>query len=114
MSTYDNPIAKLREVFQIDCSDLDFDIYRIFYARPAEIEHYLNVRLRERVDATLASAATAKIEAPKARLVEAEKQSRDPGDESGCLPAARELRRRIAEATACGAKHNATASSRSC
>ena len=48
---------KLRELFELDKSDLDFGIYRILNARADEIGQYLNVRLRERVEEALAEAA---------------------------------------------------------
>lgn len=46
MSKYDDLVRKLKEIFQIDRPELDFGIYRIFNARAAEINHYLEHRLK--------------------------------------------------------------------
>jgi adenine-specific DNA-methyltransferase len=42
-------VAKLREIFQIDRPELDFGIYRILNARAGEINDYLQNRLAEKV-----------------------------------------------------------------
>lgn len=39
---FDDLIAKLKEIFQIDHNDLDFGIYRILNSRSEQIAHYLN------------------------------------------------------------------------
>lgn len=58
MSNKQNPkfqelVAKLREIFQIDRPELDFGIYRILNARAGEINDYLQNRLAEKVQADL-------------------------------------------------------------
>ena len=40
-------VAKLREIFQIDRPELDFGIYRILNARAGEINDYLQNRLAD-------------------------------------------------------------------
>lgn len=52
-------VAKLREVFQINRPELDFGIYRILNARATEINEYLDKRLLEKVQATLAQGQAA-------------------------------------------------------
>ena len=49
MSKYDDLVKKLKEIFQIDRPELDFGINRIFNARAAEINHYLEHRLKAKV-----------------------------------------------------------------
>ena len=52
-------VAKLREVFQINRPELDFGIYRILNARATEINEYLDKRLLEKVQASLAQGQAA-------------------------------------------------------
>ena len=59
MTSKQNPkfqelVAKLREIFQIDRPELDFGIYRILNAR-GEINDYLQNRLAEKVQAALST-----------------------------------------------------------
>ncbi|GMU45005.1 MAG: site-specific DNA-methyltransferase [Xanthomonadales bacterium PRO6] len=49
MSKFQELVAKLREIFQIDRPELDFGIYRILNARAGEINDYLQNRLAEKV-----------------------------------------------------------------
>lgn len=60
MTSKQNPkfqelVAKLREIFQIDRPELDFGIYRILNARAGEINDYLQNRLAEKVQAALST-----------------------------------------------------------
>ena len=54
---YEKLRDRLREMFELDKSDLDFGIYRILAARNREIADFLDHRLREVVAATLVRAA---------------------------------------------------------
>ena len=71
-------IERLREIFEIDKSDLDFGIYRILNIRKKEIEKFLEEGLPKRVQETLAPFAgdTSAIEN---RIREIEKQCEDVG-----------------------------------
>ena len=51
-------IERLKEIFEIDKSDLDFGIYRIMNIRKKEIEKFLSNGLPKRVQETLAPFAT--------------------------------------------------------
>lgn len=51
-------IERLKEIFEIDKSDLDFGIYRILNIRKKEIEKFLAEGLPKRVQETLAPFAT--------------------------------------------------------
>ena len=67
MTTKQNPkfqqlVAKLREIFQIDRPELDFGIYRILNARAGEINDYLQNRLAEKVQAALSTGNDAQRE----------------------------------------------------
>lgn len=49
-------VEKLKEIFQINRTDLDFGVYRILNSRSQEIEEFLTKRLKEKVDITLKDA----------------------------------------------------------
>lgn len=49
----------LRELFQFDCQDLDFGIYRVLNFKRREIEDFITTRLPQRVDAAFARYAEA-------------------------------------------------------
>ena len=44
----------LKEIFELDKSDLDFGIYRVMNLRKAQIEQFLTERLPKMVQETLA------------------------------------------------------------
>lgn len=71
-------IERLREIFEIDKSDLDFGIYRILNIRKKEIEKFLEEGLPKRVQETLAPFA-ADTTAVENRIREIEKQCEDVG-----------------------------------
>ena len=50
MSHYATLNQKLQQMFQINRPDLDFGVYRILNARRDEISHYLNLRLKTKVE----------------------------------------------------------------
>lgn len=62
MSKYDELIKKLKEIFQIDKPELDFGIYRILNSRAAEINDYLENRLKIKIHDLLLSAGTANFD----------------------------------------------------
>ena len=82
---YEQLKTKLKEIFQMDQTDLDFGIYRIMNTKRNEIIHYLNEQLRPQVKeiiSSLASGNTAEIEK---RMKEIERQAKrfkaDPEDD---------------------------------
>ncbi|MDR0576554.1 MAG: site-specific DNA-methyltransferase [Candidatus Accumulibacter sp.] len=92
-------VAKLREIFQIDRPELDFGIYRILNARAGEINGYLENRLAEKVRAALSAGNAASATALQAELQEAEKNARALGVSPDAVPKAQELRARLKDAT---------------
>jgi len=98
-------VAKLREIFQIDRPELDFGIYRILNARAKEINDYLEKRLPEKVQAALAVGNAANAQALQAELDEAIKQAQALGANPDDLPKVKELRAKSKEATAGVSEH---------
>ena len=54
LKKFEELVAKLKEIFQLDKPELDFGIYRILHARQAEINDFLETRLKEKVEEALA------------------------------------------------------------
>lgn len=96
----------MKQVFELDKSDLDFGIYRIMNIRKAEIERFLTVGLPEKVRETLAPFASGNKAEIQAQIAEIEKNARDFGMEASSLPESnpmgkkyRELQKQLAEGT---------------
>lgn len=98
-------VAKLREIFQINRPELDFGIYRILNARASEINDYLENRLAEKVQAALAVGNAATTQQLQAELQEAEKSAQALGVNSDSVPKVQELRARLKEASAGSFEH---------
>ena len=98
-------VAKLREIFQIDRPELDFGIYRILNARAGEINDYLENRLAENVQAALAVGNVANTQQLQAELQEAEKSAQALGVNPDGVPKVQELRARLKEASAGSFEH---------
>lgn len=92
-------VAKLREIFQIDLPELDFGIYRILNARAGEINDYLETRLAEKVQAALAVGNTASAQQLQTELQEAEKTAQALGVRPDDAPMVQKLRDRLREVT---------------
>jgi adenine-specific DNA-methyltransferase len=110
MTTKQNPkfqelVAKLREIFQIDRPELDFGIYRILNARAGEINDYLQNRLAEKVQAALSAGSAASAEQLQAELQEAEKNAQALGVSPDTVPKVQELRAKLKEASAGSSEH---------
>jgi adenine-specific DNA-methyltransferase len=110
MTTQQNPkfqelVAKLREIFQIDRPELDFGIYRILNARAGEINDYLQNRLAEKVQATLSAGSAASAQQLQTDLDEAIKQAHALGANPDDLPKVKDLRARLKDATAGSSEH---------
>ena len=105
MSKFDELVTKLREIFQIDRPELDFGVYRILNARADEINEYLTKRLREQVEAALATGSAANMEAQQRELDEAIKAAQALGADPETLPKVKELRAAIANASSGASDH---------
>ena len=96
----------MKQVFELDKSDLDFGIYRIMNIRKAEIEKFLTEGLPEKVRDTLAPFAQGDQEEIRRQMAEIEKNARDFGMDAAALPEEnpmgkkyRELQKQLAEGT---------------
>lgn len=98
-------VAKLREIFQIDRPELDFGIYRILNARAGEINDYLQNRLAEKVQAALSAGSAASAQQLQIDLDEAIKQAQALGANPDDLPKVKDLRARLKDATAGSSEH---------
>jgi adenine-specific DNA-methyltransferase len=99
-------VAKLREIFQIDRPELDFGIYRILNARAGEINDYLQNRLAEKVQAALSAGSAASAQQLQAELQEAEKNAQALGVSPDAVPKVQELRAKLRDATAGSSEHD--------
>ncbi|HBD7271688.1 TPA: hypothetical protein KKX03_003157, partial [Legionella pneumophila] len=95
MSKYDELVRKLKEIFQIDKPELDFGIYRILNARAAEINDYLENRLKIKIHDLLLSAETANFDQIQKELEDAEKNASNLGISLDTVPKVQELRKKI-------------------
>lgn len=98
-------VAKLREIFQIDRPELDFGIYRIMGARAGEISDYLENRLPEKVQAALSSGSEAQREQVAHELKEKEAQYQADGINPDTVPKVQELRQKLAQYNAGASEH---------
>ncbi len=98
-------VAKLREIFQIDRPELDFGIYRILNARAGEINDYLQNRLAEKVQQALSAGSAASAQQLQAELQEAEKNAQALGVSPDAVPKVQELRARLKETAAGSSEH---------
>lgn len=105
MSKYDDLVAKLREIFQIDRPELDFGIYRILHARADEINAYLATRLKERVAEALAEGTAANTGQLQRDLDEAVKAATALGMSPDDAPKVKELRAALAASSAGASEH---------
>lgn len=110
MTTKQNPkfqelVAKLREIFQIDRPELDFGIYRILNARAGEINDYLQNRLAEKVQQALSAGSAASAQQLQAELQEAEKNAQALGVSPDAVPKVQELRAKLKETAAGSSEH---------
>jgi len=97
MSKYDDLVKKLKEIFQIDRPELDFGIYRIFNARAAEINHYLEHRLKAKVSESLAASGAANLDGLQRELAEKEAQYRADGIDPAAVPKIQEIKQKLAQ-----------------
>ena len=98
-------VAKLREIFQIDRPELDFGIYRILNARAGEINDYLENRLAAKVQQALSAGSAASAQQLQIELQEAEKNAQSLGVNPDTVPKVQELRAKLKDATAGSSDH---------
>ncbi len=98
-------VAKLREIFQIDRPELDFGIYRILNARAGEINDYLQNRLAEKVQTALSSGNETQREHVARELKEKEAQYQADGINPDTVPKVLELRQKLAQYSAGASEH---------
>ena len=89
-------VAKLKEIFQLDKPELDFGIYRIMHMRAKEIGEFLEKRLAEKVRTALAGNSAAEKSALEKELDEAIKSTKALGFDPEQSPKVQELRAKLA------------------
>lgn len=87
--------AKLRELFELDKSDLDFGIYRILAAKNKEVTEFLDRQLKDVVRETLAAHGAGATDQVQSDLDKAIEQARALGADPETLPRVKELRARL-------------------
>jgi adenine-specific DNA-methyltransferase len=97
MSKFDDLLAKLREVFQIDQPELDFGIYRIINQRAADIDRYLTETLGQKVQEELNKGSSNRRAELQEELKQKEEQYRSDGVDPDTVPKITELRKQIAD-----------------
>ncbi len=90
--------SKLRELFELDKSDLDFGIYRIMAAKNKEVTEFLDRQLRDVVRETLAAHGAGAAEQVQAELNEALQRAQQLGADPDSLPKVRQLKAKLASA----------------
>lgn len=83
----------LKEIFELDKSDLDFGIYRVMNLRKAKIEEFLMDRLPQMVQETLAPFAQGNKEEIRTQMVQIEENAAGLGMTVDTLPETVPLRR---------------------
>ncbi len=76
----------LKEIFELDKSDLDFGIYRVMNLRKTQIEHFLTERLPQMVQETLAPFAQGSKEEIRAKIKQIEDSVAEMGMTVDALP----------------------------
>lgn len=87
----------LRQIFELDKSDLDFGIYRIMNLRKDEIEKFLTVGLPQKVQTTLAPFAQNNKEEIKKQIAEIEANAKQFGFEIVSLPEDNPMKEKYAD-----------------
>ena len=90
--------TKLRELFELDKSDLDFGIYRIIAAKNKEVTEFLDRQLKDVVRGTLAAHGAGAADQVQVDLDKAIAQARDLGVDPETSQKVKELRARLESA----------------
>jgi adenine-specific DNA-methyltransferase len=94
-TNYEKLKALLRELFQMDQSDLDFGLYRIMNAKRDEIERFLEHDLLPQVKAELARHTNLDTNAKKSELDEAIENATRLGMNPDAVPKVQQLREEL-------------------
>jgi adenine-specific DNA-methyltransferase len=95
-SKFDELKKKLRELFELDKSDLDFGIYRIMAAKNAEVNAFLDRQLKDVVRQTLNEHGAGSAQQVQAELDKAISQAQALGADPDTLPKVQQLRAKLA------------------
>lgn len=87
----------LKEIFELDKSDLDFGIYRIMNLRKTQIEQFLTERLPQMVRETLAPFAQGSKEEIRAQMTQIEENAASMGMSVEVLPDTAPLKQKYAQ-----------------
>lgn len=79
-------ISLLKQIFELDKSDLDFGIYRVMNLRKAQIEEFLTERLPQMVQETLAPFAQGSKEEIRTKMKQIEDSVSEMGMTVDALP----------------------------
>ena len=90
--------AKLRELFELDKSDLDFGIYRIIAAKNKEVNEFLDRQLKDVVREKLAEHGAGAADSVQAELDTAIQQAQALGADPDSLPKVQQLKAKLAAA----------------
>ncbi|MBL9000781.1 MAG: site-specific DNA-methyltransferase [Phycisphaerae bacterium] len=90
--------AKLRELFELDKSNLDFGIYRIIAAKNKEVTEFLDRQLKDVVRVTLAAHGAGAADQVQVDLDKAIAQARDLGVDPETSQKVKDLRARLESA----------------
>jgi adenine-specific DNA-methyltransferase len=90
-SKFNDLKAKLRELFELDKSDLDFGIYRIMAARNKEVNEFLDRQLKQVVRQTLAAHGAGSAEQVQAEIEKARHAAQAAGFNPDESPKVKEL-----------------------
>lgn len=87
----------LKEIFELDKSDLDFGIYRVMNLRKAQIETFLTDRLPQMVQETLAPFSQGNKEEIRAQMTQIEENAAGMGMTVDALPDTARLKQKYAQ-----------------
>ncbi|HNO80318.1 MAG TPA: hypothetical protein PKN33_19895, partial [Phycisphaerae bacterium] len=90
--------SKLRELFELDKSDLDFGIYRIIAAKQGEVSAFLDRQLRDVVRKTLTEHGAGEADKIKAEIEEARAAATAAGFNPDDSPKVKELEAKLESA----------------
>jgi adenine-specific DNA-methyltransferase len=76
----------LKEIFQFDCADLDFGIYRILNYKRKQIEKFINEDLKNKIESSFAKHKDERLENIKQRFEEIKKELKETAEKLGQDP----------------------------
>lgn len=95
MSAFEELQSKLREIFQLDRSDLDFGLYRIMNLKSAEISDFIDNELLSQVKDGLKSYSLSDNQSITEELKKAEEQAKELGMNPEDAPKVKELKEKL-------------------